>query len=275
MFPIQYDPRLPNNLKLRIIDVENPFGGPPLKWASENDLFFARNFPSSFRFDSEVKEDILRVMLAESHESASCLVDSGAHIGDLSIPIAASLLHYNYLKQVVYAIEPSAFKCEFIRLIAHINKLDNIIVICAGLSDEQETLTNDSIADRNTGSTMWKKTSLISQAPLKLEDWRVDTAKKKKEAIIFQKLDHMLEVGLINHRIAALHLDVEGMEEKAILGALNTLKRDLPYLSIEEWKEMKVMNHFSHLPYKYLHSKGHNNCFVAMKQTPEKEHAEN
>jgi FkbM family methyltransferase len=253
----------PQNLGLSITDIENPFGGPPLKWASEEDIFFKHNWPTSFLFDFAIKEDILRVMLAEPYLSESCLVDSGAHIGDLSIPVAASLLHHGHLNQVVYAIEPSSFKCEFMRLIAKINKLDNVIVICAGLSDAQETLANDIITDDNTGGTTWANNILNSQAPLKLEDWRFDTSKKIKEAIIFQKLDHLREAGIINHRIAVLHLDVEGMEDAVIRGALKTLEKDLPYLSIEEHDGMKVIERFRHLPYKYLHRLNDNNCFSA------------
>jgi hypothetical protein len=92
-----------------------------------------------------------------------------------------------------------------------INKLDNVIVICAGLSDAQETLANNIITDDNTGGTTWANNILNSQAPLKLEDWRFDTSKKIKEAIIFQKLDHLREAGIINHRIAVLHLDVSNV----------------------------------------------------------------
>lgn len=250
------------NLGLIIQDVENPLGGPPLKWAPEDALFFKHNWPSSFLHDYDIKADIFRVMLDESHTSESCLVDAGAHIGDLSIPVAAALLHRGRLNQCVYAIEPSSFKCEFIRLIAKINKLDNVIVICAGLSDTQETLANNIIGDDNTGGTTWAGDTADSHAPLKLQDWRFDTSKNIKESIIFKELDHLREAGLISRRIAVLHLDVEGMEDKAVKGALTTLAKDRPYLSIEEHDVTKVRV-FPNLPYKYLHRKNSNNCFAA------------
>ena len=100
------------------------------------------------------------------------------------------------------------------------------------MSDAQETLVNNLITDDNTGATTWANTITNSQVSLKLEDWRFDTSKNIIESIIFQKIDHLREVGLINHRIAVMHLDVEDLEEKAIRGALKTLEKDLPSLQI-------------------------------------------
>ncbi len=82
------------------------------------------NFPNTFDFDYDIKEDIINKALTLPQNS--CIIDCGAHIGDGSIAIAHALNYHKREDIIVYAIDPSKFKCDFINFIKTKNNLNNL-----------------------------------------------------------------------------------------------------------------------------------------------------
>ena len=47
---------------------------------------------------------------------------------------------------------------------------------------------------------------------------------------IFMRLDTLINKNIIKHEIGIIHLDVEGMEDKAILGGINYIQKKTLYI---------------------------------------------
>ena len=222
-------------------------------WQSLESEFMKNNWPNTFDFDYNIKEDIInRALLLPLN---SCIIDCGAHIGDGAIAIAHAL-KYNERNDIkIYAIDPSKHKCDFIELIKNKNKLNNINVLNYGLSNINSTYNSIPFNGHNTGGTNW-------------------TTKKQEntESSNFIKLDDLVRDNIIKENIEILHLDVEGMEKEALLGAVNTIKKYKPYISVENnYKTGKDINgnnnsdnkeyFLNYLPegYRYICNKDNNN----------------
>lgn len=220
-----------------IVTTNNPYCGSSLKWVTFKNKFMNDNWPNYFSFDYEIKKDIILESLKLPKDYG--IIDCGAHIGDGSIPIAHSLNKYNRSDITVYAIDPSKYKCDFIEYMKKINNLDNLIVLNYGLSDKDNveyTHAQDKnwIKDRNTGGIRWVQ--------------KVDN-NDNLDDVKFITLDTLVSRNVITKPIGLIHLDVEEMEDKAILGGINTIKKYKPYLSLEENtnninKFMKILDNY-------------------------------
>lgn len=119
------------------------------------------------------------------------IVDLGAWIGDNALVWAKNTVYK------IYAIDPSEENCEFIRQMAALNNLENVVIIQKAISDREEELstrddmTHASFNTHNVGNNKIMATTL--------------------DLLNLQNVDF-------------IHLDVEGMEEKVIAGAKNLLK---------------------------------------------------
>jgi hypothetical protein len=95
-----------------------------LTWIDSTEMFTQYNFPNTINFDYEIKKDIIqRALLLPKN---NCIIDCGAHIGDGAIPIAHALMHLGRSDIIVYAIDPTLEKCNYIELLVKINKIVNI-----------------------------------------------------------------------------------------------------------------------------------------------------
>ena len=190
----------------------------------EDSSFTRDNFPNSFDFEMDVKNDIFKMarMLPCGHS----IIDCGAHIGDLSIPLASALSDVGRSDIHVFAMDPSLDKCKFIRKMAEINHIKNIKVINCGLSDSLETRYPHIPIDGNTGGTCWlhERTNTNSNAHLYTTG----------EPITFNTLDNLVSNGDIDRPIGLIHLDVENMEQFALRGGIRTITSDVPIISLED-----------------------------------------
>jgi len=212
-----FDKNLFNNIEKSI----NPFINNekislywPSKWKNQ---FMFTNAPNNFSHDFNIKKDILHqaLLLPKNYT----IIDCGAHIGDGTVPIAQALKYYNREDIIIYAIEPSIYKCKFIEKIVQLNNLKNIKVLNYGLSDVNQTCY--SLKNKfsiNSGGLMWD--NIIKDSD--------DTEKCN-----FVKLDTLYEKGIIE-KIGIIHFDVEGNEEKALKGSKKIINELNPYLSIEQ-----------------------------------------
>jgi len=201
--------------------------------------------------------------------------------------LAAALIYYERPDIIVHAIEPSPFKCDYIDILRKANRLSNVRIIQAGLSDKAVLFTYAPIVDglhksgvvwgSNTGGTTWVPFENVDMPPkLHLTDWKPPTPQNPElspEVIHFTTLDLLVENGTIPEKILAIHLDVEDMEQEAVTGAMDAIQRDLPYLSIEERVEeqlpdggsIKIKNRILQLlpdSYKLIGRTGQNICFL-------------
>lgn len=186
-------------------------------------------------FDYLIKNDL--VMNALKLPKNYCIIDSGAHIGDGAVPIAHALKYFNRSDVIVYAIEPSKSKCEFIERIKKINKLSNLKVINLGLSDSIINCKPDYKANgdifRGTMKTQWDK--------------NVDS----NESCNFTTIDNLIKDRIISEKIGIIHLDIEGFEYKALKGSQKLLKSQKPYLSIEFYNPSEENIKILPVEYKY------------------------
>ena len=236
-------------LKNMLIDVKNPYLNTEdtIKWAPPDrmNILFNLNWPNTFDFDLEIKKDIIDHALKLPLNYG--IIDCGAHIGDGGIPIAHTLIKKGRQDLVVYTIDPSTYKCKIIEYFASINNLTNIKVICCGLSNENTEYTYVESVSENTGGTNWKS--------LEKNEGVVNTESQK-----FYTLDYLVQQGRIKNNIGIIHLDVEGMEDKALEGGKNTIDKFKPYLSLENNHEGPDI-YIKYLPtgYKYMYNKNSNN----------------
>jgi len=243
------------------VDKDNINEKHKILWQKLDNNFMKSNWPNTFDFDFDIKDDIIKKALTLPLNSG--IIDCGAHIGDGSIAISHALKYYNREDIIIYAIDPSKYKCDFIEFIKSKNNLNNLIVLNYGLSNintEYKTLKQ---SGNNTGGWEWVANDTSSSTPSKDDMNNINK---------FIKLDDLIKDNIIKHNIAIIHLDVEGMEKEALIGGKETIEKYKPYISIENndksGKDNNGKNHSSNneyylnfLPkgYKYLYSKGQNN----------------
>lgn len=260
---------------MSIENVKNPYIKnelPDIIWQKQDSEFMKNNYPSTFDFDFPIKEDIIKQALTLPQNS--CIIDCGAHIGDGSIPIAHALKHNNREDITVYAIDPSKFKCDFIKFIKEKNNLNNLTVLNYGLSNvnTKYKALSSSITNfkENTGAWDWA----IDEDNKDNKD-NVSDSDSSNNINIFMKLDDLVKNNIIKHNIGIIHFDVEGMEKEALLGGFETIEKYKPYMSVENnsksGKNSEGIEHSTNneyflefLPkgYKHLYNKEANNILV-------------
>lgn len=230
--------------KNNLLEVENIYDKNKSKilWPDIKIKFMQENWPNTFNWDFAIKEDIIKEAL--TLEQNKCIIDAGAHIGDGAIPIAHFLIKNGRSDIIVYAIEPSLYKCNFINFIKEKNNLTNLIVINYGLSDKNKMYNTKTNRGNNSGAWNWKE---------------LFTNKEVSEAF-FDSLDNLVKNKIINNNIGIIHLDVELMETNVLNGAKYTINENKPYLSIENNNGSKYLDL---LPtgYKLLYNLNSNQIF--------------
>jgi len=241
--------------KYSLVPTQNIFVDHSLLWCQKDNDFCHLNWPNEFNWDLKIKLHILNHTLQLPRNYG--IIDCGAHIGDGAIPIADALIQLGRGDIIVYAIDPSPAKCEYIKTIAKINHLTNLRIIQCGLTDKDNqvyspTLDVDKHSADNSGATQW---------------YNVEKGKstaQNKEKIEFVKLDTLVSKGIIQHPIGYIHLDVERMEEPAIRGGLELFGRDKPILSSEthtEHHKTEILDILQPLGYQFVEKIEANSIF--------------
>lgn len=182
---------------------------------------FSDNFKN--RDNHEVIFRKINTFLIKNNIIKNNIVDSGAWIGDNSIPWAKNI------DGTVYSIDPSYENCDFINKTCLLNNILNVKTLQYALSNTNEILTtnNDiqhcSFVYENPGLNGINKTEAVS-------------------------LDYLYEIKEINN-IGYIHLDVEGMEYKVIEGATNIIDLYRPLVSFEQHLEIDNYDEISNFFY--------------------------
>jgi len=187
---------------------------------------FTKDF--SGRDNHEVLFRKIHTYLINNGYISNNIIDLGAWIGDNTIPWSKTIGETN----TVYAIDPSPNNCDFIRQMCELNNISNVKIIQTAVSDKNETLsTRDSI----------DHCSFLNEGTVKME------------AV---SLDHLYNSGVIS-KIGYIHLDVEGMEHKVIMGATKLIEECTPIIAFEQ--HLKTDNFIDLIDYM-----GSKNYFVFM-----------
>lgn len=159
------------------------------------------------------------------------IVDAGANIGLVSIPIAQAVLPRNGL---VYAFEVQRMLFYALCGSAALNDLDNLIVKNLALGSTAGLL--------HAGKPDYSQAQDFGLFSL------VNQAENQAEQIEVVTIDSL---GL--PRLDFLKIDVEGMEIDVLKGSRNTIQQHLPWCWIEYWKVdiADIKAQFAGLEYKF------------------------
>lgn len=159
------------------------------------------------------------------------IIDSGAYIGDNSLPWT------QIIDGIVYAIDPCDTNCQYIRDVCGINNIQNCKVMKYALSSKEETLSTD--------------------GDLKMVNFIENQGKEGKIKVDAVSLDYLYknsdEYKNIEN-VEFLHLDIEGFEYFALLGAKTLIEIDRPFIIYEQHYEKEdislIINFLSEHNYK-------------------------
>lgn len=155
-------------------------------------------------------------------EPSSVVVDVGANIGGLTMPLAT-------MAGQVYAFEPQAEVAEVLR--ENVRPFPNVEVIQCGLGEKPKTLRC------GPETSNWEKGS---RGSYQLSETR------GSETVEVKTLDSF---GLAP---TLLKIDVEGMEIAVLAGALETIRKHRPYIWMERnFSEKILVDVFKALGYIY------------------------
>ena len=211
------------------------------------------HFPNTIDHDRGVKQDLFEY--AWRLPMGHCVVDGGAHIGDLTIPIAHALRSVGREDIVVYAIEPDHEKCLLIEKMAASNKLNNVRVLQVGISDREGFYEHDPVSINDPERIKINNTGGIS--------WRPAIGK----GFPFTTIDKLVYDNKIREPIGAIHLDVEGMEVECLKGAALAIEQYSPYLSIEDLSNTLEYNSYIPSFYKFKNRVNSNNVYVVRERS--------
>lgn len=138
------------------------------------------------------------------------VIDIGAWIGDNTL-IWANLL--NSEEANVIAIDPSPQNIIYLKLLAYINGVDNIVPVTAVCSDEEG---RELCYEGNINHTTFTNTS-----------------KREKRTVCSTTIDTIV-ASAGNVDIGFFHIDVEGMEKEVLIGSLGTIRKSLPVICFEQ-----------------------------------------
>lgn len=169
----------------------------------------------------------------KQHWAGGDLVHAGAAFGDL-LPALSRIAPDG---AVIWAFEPNPELYECAKITMTLSRLRNVRLQNLALSScggRGRLLVLD-----NNGKAMGEWSRILQ--------YRDDSSNMKTIEVGVARLDDILSG---DRRIAIVHLDLEGMEEAALLGALNVLKRDRSLLILETEPSREFFStHFEGLGY--------------------------
>lgn len=186
-----------------------------------------------------------------SNSNGGDIVHAGTYFGDFLPALSRSLAP----DAKVWAFEPNPenYRCALITTC--INELQNVELTNAGLGERQDSLSmvTSDIRGRSLGGGSWilKKGNEISS--------------ERKEMVQIVTVDEMIP---LDRKVSIIHLDVEGHEKQALIGALKTIQRCLPIILLETLPEQDwLTQNILYLGYKISGMVHDNTILIASSRT--------
>jgi len=197
-FTQQYDDFETITKKIDGTQIKTPTSG---KWLSD----------FKYRFlNHEDADNVQMSSVIPKLKKNESIIDAGSHVGDTGLYLALKAKELNREDVIVIMIDPDKSKLEFIKQVAKLNNINNILLLNYGISD----VSSEGVIDTNNKHPGgWQIKSTKNNGTFKIEPLG---------DIIPQKYSN---VGL-------LHLDVEGMEHEALVGAKQLIEKT-SFLMIE------------------------------------------
>ena len=148
------------------------------------------------------------------------IVHAGTYFGDF-IPALSGSLHKD---AILWAFEPNPENYRCAEITCKLNNLKNVNIRNAGLG-HKNSIMKMNVTD-NTGRSLGGASHLMKDT---------DTAGNTIDVDIVA-IDNALPP---DRSISILQLDVEGFEQYALEGAMQTIKRNMPVLILENLPDMK------------------------------------
>jgi FkbM family methyltransferase len=193
---------------------------------------YTMNHPMAGLFGSRNEHEVMfrriSTYLINNEHVQGNILDLGAWIGDNALPWSMSLLMAQKVSAdnpnfVVYAIDPSPENCRFMIDNSALNGIENVVVIQRAISDKREVLsTNEDLTHCTFVSDDSSSTN--------------DSSTIYKNQIEAVSLDDLFFAGELA-KIAYIHLDVEGMENRVIAGATSLIELCRPIIAFEQHLE--------------------------------------
>jgi len=141
---------------------------------------------------------------------SSVAIDVGANIGNHSV-------YFSKFFSKVISIEPNPFSFELLKLNAQLAIQKNIECLNIGASDTKGNLIYSYADSANSGSVFLSPSN---------------NSENNKNIVKVDSLDNIF----INEKISLIKIDVEGMELQVINGALEIIKKQMPFILFEQSK---------------------------------------
>jgi FkbM family methyltransferase len=186
------------------IDINFPVEKIKLKFMN-NDIVNQINYC----VNKEKKFKQLILDLIKNKDINNNIIDCGAYYGDNSLPWAKV---YN---STVYAFEPTLLKCEYIDKVCKLNNIKNLEIINYGLSDKNEVIN---IIDPKNHNNNY----------IGIKNANYNSGIKEK----FVKLDDLYSNNVVKN-VDFMHFDVEGYEDKVLIGSKKIINDLKPIISVE------------------------------------------
>jgi len=197
-FTQQYDDFETITKKIDGTQIKTPTSG---KWLSD----------FKYRFlNHEDADNVQMSSVIPKLKKNESIIDAGSHVGDTGLYLALKAKELNREDVIVIMIDPDKSKLEFIKQVAKLNNINNILLLNYGISD----VSSEGVIDtKNKRPGEWQVKSTKNNGTFKIEPL---------SDIIPQKYSN----------IGLLHLDVEGMEYEALMGAKQLIEKT-SFLMIE------------------------------------------
>jgi FkbM family methyltransferase len=159
-----------------------------------------------------------------AHCSSGDVIHAGTFFGDFLPGVSAALPS----ESKIWAFEPNFESYRCARITIEINNLRNVVLACKALGDQKGRafLQTRDFDDKELGGS----SRIVSTLPFGYAHGS------------FVEIDTIDDVVPRERNVALIHLDVEGYEDYALRGGINTIKRCLPILIIETWPKKNILD---------------------------------
>jgi FkbM family methyltransferase len=210
-----------NNYKYELISIDN------YDQSNKYQFFIFKNcIISNSIKNNQIWEPHMHNIFEKYINKNSVVIEGGCHIGTHSLKIASLCKH-------LYAFEPMPESNKLLNMNIKINQLDNVTTYLSGLSDKIGETKFAWCINGNPGGAG------LDNNPVGIPNWASPIGER-----INVKLTTIDELNL--DQLDFIKLDVEGYETLVIKGALKTIYKFKPIITMEIWS-----NHYGGINFNY------------------------